>query len=55
MKGLHEAYKKYHKLKWADLIQPTIDLAENGFPMTLRVFEAAESRKADLEKDAGMR
>lgn len=55
VKGLHYAHKKYGKLEWADLIKPTIDLAENGYPMTLRMYEAAETMKSTLEKDPGMR
>lgn len=53
--GLYEAYKKYHNLEWKDLIQPTIDLAENGYPMTLRMYEAADAEKAKLLKDPGLR
>lgn len=29
--GMVEAHRKYGKLKWADLVQPAIDLARNGF------------------------
>jgi len=32
--GLMEAHRKYGKLKWADLVQPAIDLAKNGFLLT---------------------
>ncbi len=32
--GMVQAYNKYGKLKWADLVQPAIDLARNGFPVT---------------------
>jgi gamma-glutamyltranspeptidase/glutathione hydrolase len=32
--GMFEAHNKYGKLKWADLVQPAIDLAENGFKIT---------------------
>lgn len=32
--GLVEAHQKYGKLPWADLVQPAIDLARNGFPLT---------------------
>lgn len=55
VKGLHLAHKKYGKLEWGELIQPTIDLAENGYPMTLRMYEAAETMKTTIEKDPGMR
>jgi gamma-glutamyltranspeptidase/glutathione hydrolase len=32
--GMVEAHKKYGKLKWADLLQPAINLARNGFKVT---------------------
>jgi gamma-glutamyltranspeptidase/glutathione hydrolase len=32
--GMVEAHDKYGKLKWADLLQPAIDLAEGGFKIT---------------------
>jgi gamma-glutamyltranspeptidase / glutathione hydrolase len=32
--GMVTAYGKYGKLKWADLVQPAIDLAHNGFKIT---------------------
>ena len=34
--GMAEAHKKYGKLKWADLVQPAIDLARKGFVITAR-------------------
>lgn len=34
--GLAEAHKKYGSLPWSDLVQPAIDLAQNGFPLTRR-------------------
>ena len=34
--GMFEIHQKYGKLKWEDLIQPSINLAENGFVLTLR-------------------
>lgn len=32
--GMAEAYRKYGRLKWAELVQPAIDLARNGFRIT---------------------
>lgn len=39
--GLYLAHKKYGSLPWADLVQPSIDLAKNGFPLTWSLFRAA--------------
>ncbi|MGY3052928.1 gamma-glutamyltranspeptidase/glutathione hydrolase [Pedobacter sp. UYEF25] len=38
--GMEAAHKKYGKLAWSVLLQPAIDLARNGFPITKR--QAAE-------------
>ncbi|UEG54331.1 gamma-glutamyltransferase [Mucilaginibacter daejeonensis] len=35
--GMIEAHKKYGKLKWADVVQPSIDLAAKGFKVTERL------------------
>jgi gamma-glutamyltranspeptidase/glutathione hydrolase len=32
--GMVEAHRKYGKLKWAELVQPAINLAHNGFKIT---------------------
>lgn len=36
--GLYLAHQKYGSLPWADLVQPAIDLAKNGFPLTYSLF-----------------
>lgn len=37
LKLFDNVHKKFGKLKWKDLIQPTIDLAENGFEINPRL------------------
>ena len=39
--GLYLAHQKYGSLPWADLVEPSIDIAENGFPLTWSLFRAA--------------
>lgn len=38
--GMVEAHRKYGSLKWADLVQPAIDMARNGFKITRRLASA---------------
>ncbi|QEM07688.1 gamma-glutamyltransferase [Mucilaginibacter rubeus] len=44
--GMIEAHHKYGKLKWADLIEPAIKLARNGFKITKHLA-------SDLNRTAG--
>ncbi len=39
--GLYLAHQKYGELQWADLVQPSIDLAKNGFEFTWSLSKAA--------------
>jgi gamma-glutamyltranspeptidase/glutathione hydrolase len=40
--GLYLAHQKYGLLPWKDLVQPAIDLAENGFALNWNLYNAAE-------------
>lgn len=40
--GLYKAHQKYGKLPWADLVQPAIDYAENGFPLHWQLYLSAK-------------
>lgn len=39
--GLYLAHQKYSKLKWADLLQPSVDLAKSGFTMPWGLYMEA--------------
>jgi len=39
--GLYLAHQKYGSLPWIDLVQPAIELAENGFALTWSLFRSA--------------
>jgi len=40
--GLYKAHQKYGKLPWADVVQPAIDLAAQGFAMNWSLYRAAQ-------------
>lgn len=61
--GMVQAHLKYGKLSWAQLVQPAIDLARNGFKITKRLasslnyeralFVKLDSGKTYMLKDGG--
>ncbi|MFM7194851.1 MAG: gamma-glutamyltransferase [Bacteroidota bacterium] len=48
--GLAEAHGKYGNLQWSDLVQPAVDLAIKGFPLTKREADGLNSIQEDLRK-----
>jgi len=48
--GMVQAHKKYGKLKWAELVQPAIDLAHNGFKITARLASGLNHTAAQFKK-----
>jgi len=46
--GMIEAHKKYGTLAWAELIQPAVDLALTGFPVTERMAKSFNEIHDDL-------
>jgi gamma-glutamyltranspeptidase/glutathione hydrolase len=49
--GLWEAHRRFGKLSWPKLIQPTIDLASRGVVMSDDEASALAQRKAAMSKD----
>lgn len=47
--GLYMAHKKYGKLPWASLVQPAVDLAENGVPLSYTLYKHALHYKKESE------
>lgn len=39
--GLYLAHQKYGSLPWSELVQPAVELAEKGFPMTWGLYQVA--------------
>jgi len=48
--GMLAAHHKYGKLKWAQLLQPAIDLAQRGFKITRHLADDLNGLKASIEK-----
>ncbi len=50
--GFDYAFKKYGsgKVKWADLVEPSRQLAQNGYVLSYRLAELFKSYKQNLEK-----
>ncbi len=48
--GMVEAHKKYGKLSWAEVGQPAINLARNGYKLTAREARGLNSIKATFQK-----
>jgi len=48
--GMVQAHQKYGKLKWADLVQPAIDLARKGFKVTERLANDLNRNQADFSR-----
>lgn len=42
--GLFQAHQKYGKLPWKELVQPAVDQAKNGFPMSWGLYRVALQR-----------
>jgi gamma-glutamyltranspeptidase/glutathione hydrolase len=40
LQGWYETHKRYGKLEWSEVLEPAIDLAENGFPVTHHLSKA---------------
>jgi len=50
VKGMEEAHKKYGKLKWSQLLEPAVLLAENGILLTLKEATGLNRIAPDLQE-----
>jgi len=52
--GLYEIHEKMGSLPWKELIQPAIDLAENGYVVTSKQFKSFQEKRSDFIKVNGI-
>lgn len=55
IKGYWEAYKRWGKLPWQHLLQPSIDLCLNGFNLSASIATAIKQHEAKIVADNGLR
>jgi gamma-glutamyltranspeptidase/glutathione hydrolase len=48
--GMAEAHKRFGKLSWAQVLQPAINLAQNGFPLSQRDALGLNRIKSELQR-----
>nr|WP_089320351.1 gamma-glutamyltransferase [Pontibacter ummariensis] len=46
--GMVEAHERYGSMPWPELVQPAIELATNGFPLTEKEARKLNERRADF-------
>ncbi|XP_030764165.1 glutathione hydrolase 1 proenzyme-like isoform X1 [Sitophilus oryzae] len=51
LKGYWELHKRFGTLKWEELIQPTIDLCNNGYNMTMHQYTSLFKNKINYDDE----
>jgi len=54
VKGLYEAWKKFGRLPWADLVQPTIDLCIEGFHVEKELSKRISEYNDTIRNDTNL-
>ena len=54
LRMLEAAHRQHGRLPWAQLFQPAISLAEQGFPVSARLHQAIIEAGTNLRADAGL-
>ena len=55
VKGLYYASRKYGRLPWKYLVEPSIYLARNGFALSARLSAITFIKKDLIQEDLGLR
>ncbi|XP_058468197.1 glutathione hydrolase 1 proenzyme-like isoform X2 [Malaya genurostris] len=51
LKGYWEAHKRFGKLSWREIIQPTIDICRKGFEMSKHMYDSLHTNSKVLSDD----
>ena len=52
--GMYEAHRKYGRLKWGELVMPSVDLAEKGFQITEQEAEGLNEQKLMFVRNSSL-
>ena len=56
LRGYHELYRQFGgAMAWRDLIQPSVDLCENGHPVNWHMARALRTYSEAIETEPSMR
>ena len=55
VKGFYEAWLRYGRVPWADLIQPSINLCEKGFQLEKSMSATVARQEALVRGSSGLR
>ncbi|KAI4456654.1 gamma glutamyl transpeptidase [Holotrichia oblita] len=55
LRGYWSAYQRFGKLPWKDLIQPSIDLCEQGYKITIAQHDSLVTDEENIKKDTHLK
>ena len=55
VRGQYQAWKEHGRLYWEDLVQPAIDLARKGFPISHALADVLKEKVGEIKDADGLR